>query len=392
LTKEVPDLQQCLGDVEVRMQEFSANLQRTNDMVSHDLHDSIDKLGEEVDTLRQRGEGTIADLERLRVETAHKGQLLQETRAVADKNAAAVASLQRGADHRSGKDLDLSRQLDSLKADMCKLQPTVESLRKDSAFLKQRQENHDAAIHTVQQNQGTLHATQETMSHKHERLAREAKALEQSLAATRGGLDHARDGLGQANTNAAALRDNVDKLRLDLHKTSQRVEGAENQHAALSESFSRVVCDAVELSREQGRAASERQALRHELEQTKAALTRARGDLDATNERLQGVGGDLGRTNEAVRRLDDSMDFCHAGFSGLQKGFIETGVHIARRPLVLPKLLSSSAHDQLGKTGITSKDLATVTRDDDSTHGSQLSSRRPSLLSAGSDEQPLTAR
>jgi len=65
-----------------------------------------------------------------------------------------------------------------------------------------------------------------------------------------------------------------------------------------------------------------------------------RSQLEATNSNIYGVRSELGRTNEAVQRLDHGVELCHAGFSGLQKGFAETGNHMSSRPMTLPKLPS----------------------------------------------------
>jgi len=310
---------------------------------------------------------------------------------VVDKSAAALAILQRSADAKNAKDADQSAQIENLKATMCRLQPVVESLRKDSTFVKQRQDHHDAVIHTIQQNHGTLHATQETMHDAHEKLARDTQVLEQGLHASQTGMDHTREGLSQANAFAATMHANLDKLRLELQRASQRMEGLDHRQVALSESLDQVVGDTAGLSREQARGAADAQALRHDVEKTKEALARTNEHLEATNGRLVGVGGDLGRTNETLQRLDSSMEMCQAGFSGLQKGFMETGAHIARRPLKLPQLPTSPGH---GQGRIMSREMPSwmKEKDDASTHCSETCSQRGSLLSTGWDGQPFTAR
>jgi len=400
---EMPELRRIVGEAECQLQGLRANLQRTNDCIGHDVKVTLDRLSTDLQETKVGLGETRSDLSQLKDDHARKSQHLQETRALLDKNCVASSNLQRSSEAQMARDAELGRHQESVKAQVTKMQSVVEGLHKDAAFLKQKQEYHDSTVHTLQQNHAAMYTGQETMQDSHDKLSREVHALEQGIKSVRDSLDDARNALNRTNGFTNSLHSGLDKACTDLQATCQRLDGLENRHASLTDGVDKTNGRLTELAMDHRRSVSDVEDLRHELSKSNEVLSSARNQLDSTNDRLAGLSGELGQTNEAVRKLDSGMELCQAGFTGLQKGFVETGAHIASRPLTLPKL---SREDRLAKHALKDGHKAPLTargplggalvgvgtemvgspwarpsEDLESTHMSQYSSRRSTLLS-----------
>jgi len=338
LTNEMRELKSFVGCLELRVDTVQGSLGRTDDHVKLDVESLLERLGTEVQELRRSCGHNAGELQRFREDFAHKSEFLQETRTLVDKNTAAASGLHRNHDLMTAREADMRRQLDNLKSQWSKLQPAVEAMNKDNKFLRQRLDQHDVVVHTLQQNHATNHSNHEILQGSHDRSVREVQALQQSMKAVRMAVEENRDALARAGAFANALHSGLDKACADVEKANAKAEALEKQHGALKEALGRTNDAAVTLHSEVRRTNSDVVHQRHEVEKTNEAIDGLRRLLDANSERLSSVIGDVGVASEAVQRLDSSMELCKAGFSGLQKGFVEAGTHLQSRPLTLPRL------------------------------------------------------
>merc|ERR1712113_601600 len=101
------------------------------------------------------------------------------------------------------------------------------------------------------------------------------------------------------------------------------------------------------------------QSLQRDLDKTNESVSNVRSEIDTANTNFNELRADLTKTIETMNRIDRGVELCHAGFTGMQKGFVETGTHISNKPMTLPKL------SQWSKLSVS---------DDQSTTASRLSS------------------
>lgn len=338
-----PELQRGLLHLEGELQVLRANLERTNDDVDNSVKRSLDQLGSDVQGLKAWEGRSSADLQQLKADLAQKSQLLQETREVLDKTVAGANGLQRHFQDMMQREAQMGARVEGWKHQWNKINPALDALRKDTAFLKQRSEHHDVVVHGLQQGYATTFSSVEALDGKHHGLRNEVQALQESLGAAHKALEDTRDGLGKATSFSNNLHTVLERTAGDLNKTAQKLEGLENRHDVLTDHVEKTTSNLTELARDHRANAAQVDALQQDLHRANEHLSLTRNQLEATNSGLSSVRGELGRTNEAVHRLDHGVELCHAGFSGLQKGFAETGTHMSSRPITLPKLPPSGS-------------------------------------------------
>jgi len=344
---EVREVKSIAGCFEQRLDAVEGSLNRTDDHVKLDIEGELAKLGGETQELRRQCGSNSGDLQRFKEEFGHKSELLQETRILVDKNVAAIGGLTRSHDMQTARESEMRKQFDGLKSQWSRLYPTVEAIEKDAKFLKQRLDQHDSLVHTLQQNHATNHSNHEALHGAHDRTWREVQMLSQSVKSTKDLVEENRNALARTSDFANALHAGLDKVCADVITTSSRLEGVDKKYIAMKDGLDKANAMTIEVRGDLRRTASDIAHQRHELEKTHEAMNGLRQLLDSATERLSGLTGDVGLANEAVQRLDTSMELCKAGFSGLQRGFVEAGAHLTSRPLTLPRL---SKEERLGST------------------------------------------
>lgn len=340
----VRELQRTSGEGQCELQALRANLQRTSDSVTNDLRRGVDQMGEELFELKCSQSKGTAELEKLKGEVDRNGLLLHDTRKVVDTNTTTTTVLQKNSQEISAREAQLSAKLEGWKQQWSKLHPALEAIRKDTAFLKQGHDHHDSVVHGLQQGYAHTGNLIESLRESHTKLGKDVQSAQQDLSVTQQGVTDLRDGLDRATKFSNDLHTSLQKTEQDLNRTNLKLDGLETRHVALQESFDKTSGAVSELKTEHRKSVSSVQTLHHELEKTNETLCTARNQIDSTNMNLYGLKGDLGRTNDNVQRLDHGVELCQAGFSGLQKGFVETGTHITSRPITLPKLPRGDDH------------------------------------------------
>jgi len=326
------------------VQALRANLQRTSDSVTNDLGRGVDKMADELYELKCSHSKGTADLEKVKGEVDRNGLLLHDTRKVLDTNTAATTILQKSTQEITAREAQLSAKLEGWKQQWSKLHPALEAIRKDTAFLKQGHDHHDSVVHTLQQGYAHNGNVVEALRDSHAKLGKDVQSVQQDLNLTQQGVADLRDGLDRATKFSNDLHTSLQKTEQDLKRTNMTLDGLETRHVALQDSFDKTNGVVSDLKADHRKSVSSVQTLHHELEKTNETLCTARNQIEHANMNLHGLKGDLGRTNDNVQRIDHGVELCQAGFSGLQKGFVETGTHIASRPITLPKLPRGDEH------------------------------------------------
>lgn len=332
------DLQRSATETDCEIQALRANLQRTSDSLMIDVARSLEQMGSDIEVLKSGQTKSSTDLSHLKADFDQSNTLLQETRRVLDKNNADTAALQKNNDALTSREAQLGAHLMDWKNQWSKLHPQLDAVRKDAAQLKQRSDQHDSIIHSLQQGNATNFGGMEGLQTKHDKLSGEVQALRQGLSTTQQGVAETVENVTRGTAFANKLHTSLQKTDEEAQKASLRVDGLEVKSAALADSLDKATSSISDLSRDQRKAHSTAQSLQHELDKTNASVATAHGLTEAAHVKLHELRSELGRTSEAVKKLDQATEFCRASFTGMQKGFVETSAQLSSRPVTLPKM------------------------------------------------------
>jgi predicted nucleic acid-binding Zn-ribbon protein len=384
----VPELERNVGELEVACQTLRVHQQKTCDNVTNDIGRALNNLSRDVDELRSGHGSSGADLDQAKVDLAEQGRLLHETRGLLDENRGHVSGLQKSSAELQEKEAQLSGKLEGWKSQWSKLHPALENLKKEATSLKQGHDHHETIIFTLQKGQATTWESFEALRSGHASLGDTVKDVQDSLGDARLGVAEHRDKLAENAVFVSDLRSGAQRTELDLSKACLKLDGLASKHHALCEDSEKTRGNVDELTREQRKAGTNMKVMQHELEQVHTSLSSTRGQLDTTNGGLHDLRNELRCTNDALQKLGHGVDSCRASFSGLQRGFMDTGAHLASRPLSLPKLPagspkmgSGSPRGQSPRASWPSPGLHREATPDTTQPTSNQSSRRGSLLS-----------
>jgi len=333
-----PAMQRSIIKLEEDMQETRTSLGRTNEDIETTIRRSMNLMGADLQDLKKKEGKSSEDLQRIQADLVQKGAFLKETREVLDKTVVGASGLQRQFQEMVQREAQMGARVEGWKHQWSKINPALDALRKEAAFLKQRSEHHDSVVHGLQQGYATTFSAVEALDGKQGRLRGDFETLRGHLTSAQKGLDDTRVELGKATSFSNNLHTVLERTIDDLSKTATKLDGLESRHTALTSHVEATTGNLADLTRNHHSSAVDIQNLSQELRRTNDTLSNARNQLEATGAGLQGVRSELGRTNDAVQRLDHGVELCHAGFSGLQKGIQETGHHMSTRPITLPKL------------------------------------------------------
>lgn len=331
-------MEQGAGETQSELQSLQANMQRTNDALQGGVAKGVDRLAADLHELRANQTKTSKDVEMLRSDVDEKAKVLADTRQMLDKNNSSTACLEKICKDLAAKEEQLSGRLEGWKSQWSKLHPSLEQLRKDIGVLKQTSDHHDAVVHGLQQSYATTYSSFEGLQKSYDKFGSELAKVQQGTIDNQQGLLTTKEELGRCVAFTNQLHMGLQKTDAELSRAGMGIESLSTKHATLSSAVDQANNHVNELTREHRQSINSVQTLHHELGKTNETLYGAKAQLDATNASVHGLKGELGRTNEAVNRLDHGMEICQAGFSGLQRGFAETGAHVAARPLTLPKI------------------------------------------------------
>lgn len=374
-TSLAQELQHDASGLECEMQALRANLQRTDDYVAADVAGRFDKMGAELQDLQDHRAKSSMDAEQLRADLDQTSHLVNDTRKVLDKNNIDTAGLKKSVEAIMSREAHLGARVEDWKHQWSKLHPHVEALRKDSAYLKQQTEHQGSLIHGLQQSAADNFSHIETTQQAQEKLHGQVQGLQQGLSTAEHGLGVVQDKLAKLTTLTNGMYDELQKDDSKLHAIDSRLDAQEEAHTALSGRVERVNEGVTELWHNHKKAATSMQATQHELAKTNEGVKAVWDQIGTTNANLSNLEGEMGRANETLQKLKYGVDHCHAEFTGLQKGFMDTSTHVTNRPAALPKIAQES--DGLSTSA---------------------SSRRPSLSTEGASRPrsnnsgPMTAR
>mmetsp|Transcript_48313 Transcript_48313/g.121695 ORF Transcript_48313/g.121695 Transcript_48313/m.121695 type:complete len:517 (+) Transcript_48313:66-1616(+) len=337
-----------LANLQGRIQSVNDNLRALQRFIEEDdksaltsLEQGFERAEAALKELREGQDSTQAEVMRLKSEVSQNSAHLHETRHVADKTRAAAAGLQRGIEEVMGREAQLGVQLNAWKDQWSKLHPELQVVCRDVDHLKRRCDHHDAAIHGAQQASAANAAHAAELSAAHTAFRGDVHTLRGEISETAKGLAQARQGLHEAVKFSNFLHSNVEEHGRVLRKTTENLDALEQRHSSALDDLEKAREEISVTRTETAKSASAVCAVQQDLERTKEDLNSARSDLVSTSCHLDGLRGELGKTRKTVDRLDHGMDFCRAGFSGLQKGLQATGVHLqSRHSVVLPSLNS----------------------------------------------------
>jgi len=353
----VPDLQKGLSEIECQIQGLRANLQRTNETVVIDMQGSLDHMSSDLQDMRASHLTARADVGQLRSDLDEKSQHVQDMRELLHSVSSHDASLQKQFDELITREGQMSGRVNDWKTQWSKLQPRLEAVTKDTAHLKQLQEHHEGSICSLQQGYATSFGSIEALQKQQVQTTFDVQSLQETVSGVQRDSNDIRESLGRAKQFSNTLQGGLQKSENEIRRICLKVDGLETKFGNLCDTFEKTNGNVADLSKEHRRSANSVQNLKLEIEKTNDNLSCARGQMEATDSHLNGLKGEFGRTSEVIQRLDQGVELCQASFAGLQKGFVETGAHISRRPSALPKLTKVERPDSA--TESTRSDVST---------------------------------
>jgi len=258
-------------------------------------------------------------------------QTIQDVHQTAENNRMHGTALQKSVQDVAAREGQLHQLLNGWKDQWSKLHPEIQACAKGINEVKTRSDHHDSAIHSIQH--GCIHNAKgvEALHHNLDLTRSEMLSLKQELDAAQGDATTNREGLDEARKAALALRGELDGVARGLQKTAVGVERLDSRSAAVLEHVQKNTSAVASVQSEHRQAVAMVQTVQRDLERTKDNLTATKTDLASASSNMEVLKTDLRGANATLHRLDHGVEFCHAGFSGLQKGFMATGTHIQQR-------------------------------------------------------------
>jgi len=276
--------------------------------------------------------------------------------------------LQRHFQDMTAREAQLGARVEGWKHQWSKINPALDALNKDAAQQRQQTEHQDHLIHGLQTAYATTFQNFEALQSAQREDRGELKALNESNTSVLRGLEETREDLGKATSFSNNLHTALERTNGELGLASRRLLSIEGAHGRLNENYERTKGHVGDLLSHHRNTAANMQVIQEDLHRTNDTLSTTRQQLEAAGANLNNIRGDLGRTNENVRRLDHGLEMCNSTFTGLQRGFVETGTHMSSRPITLPRLPAKSPrHRQIDNSGMPtarwSQDMSTAASD-----------------------------
>jgi predicted nucleic acid-binding Zn-ribbon protein len=341
----VLQLQHELGELSCESQALRAQLQRTSDGVANDVTRTLDLLGSSLKDVKTYQTKAANDIVQLKQDVHRQDELIQDARKSLDKSACGAVEVRKLLEELGSKEAQLSSKLEGWKSQWSKLHPAVDALRKDALFLKQGYEHHDQMIISLQQGYSTTFSGLEDARKSQERAQAEIKSIQGELYVMKRDHGETADSLEKNASFANSINSAQKRMTEELRSAVMKLDGLESKHYGLFEGVEKTNNNVSELLRGQQTSTTNLQVLQHEVEKAFENLENTKGQLDSTNLDLTGLKDELGRTSAAVQKLDQGVESCRASFSGMARGFMETGraSFSEMRTPNLPKIPPSSS-------------------------------------------------
>lgn len=349
----LPKLQQDVAQLQEKAMQARRHLEAVAAIVDdHPLKKEVLDLSTLVKSATLERSGIDLSLQRLQQDVDDIHRTMQDINQVAEKNRVHSSALQKGLQDIAAREGQLQHQLNGWKDQWSKLHPEIQVCVKDIGQLKTRTDHHDAAIHSIQQ--GCLHNSKgvDLLQHSQDGMRVDVQAVSKDLITTQGDMAAIREGLADATTVANSLHASWEEVSSKLRKTTTLIESVDNRNVAVVADLEKMNHVVMDLQREHRKSVNAVQSVSRDLERTKDALTSTRTDLASANSNMESLKGDLGSTKNVLHRLDHGVEFCSAGFSGLQKGFMATGTNIQQRKSVALPTVTTPRPRSSGKVDL----------------------------------------
>jgi len=331
----LPLLEVAVQRLEEKQNQARRHLEAVASIVDdHPLKKDIADLRTQLQAATGDNSHQAQDVQRLQKDIDSILQTIQDVHQTAENNRMHGSALQKSVQEVAAREGQLHQLLNGWKDQWSKLHPEIQLCAKGINEAKTRSDHHDAALHSIQH--GCIHNAKgvEALQHNLDQTRAEMQSLKQELEAAQGVATTNREGLDEARKANLALRGEIDALAGGLQKTAVSVERLDSRSAGVMEDIQKTTSTVAAIQSEQGNAVAMVKIVQRDLERTKDNLTATKTDLATASSNMEELKTDLGTTRATLHRLDHGVEFCHAGFSGLQKGFMATGTHIQQRKAV----------------------------------------------------------
>merc|ERR1719356_202966 len=325
---EVPELRRCCDEVEKQLQGLQMQFQRLSDGVMANHKARLDSMTDDISGLQVEQERSKTANEALRGQIQEESRSLHDARQELSKGSSSIGAIQQTIKDILEREKELGGRLEGWKAQWNKLQPAVDGLKKDAVFLKQSAESQDASIHGLQRGQQTLMESVEGLHGAHSKMTVELDAAHRALKQTNQAVAEAQDNIGHNTSFANGLHTRLDQATAELGNTLLQLRGLEGKHQALCDVVDRATEKQDQMLQDSRKAANETAHLQRDLEKTNDNVATAAKQLEALSRGVQSNKGDLGHLADRVAQIESSTQALHGGFTGLQKGFLDSGLEM----------------------------------------------------------------
>jgi len=332
----VQELQRGLKEADTDIVMLQSDMKKTNEHIDHTVMQGLDRTNGALSDLTTNFTNQCSNIEALKHEIDLRNQFLQDTRHTLEQNNVRTTVLQKHFEELSKQDKELSAKLQDTCHQLTKTQRGLQATDTDVAKLYQALEQNDAATHALQQGHAATSQSLVNLTRAHEKDLANIVFLQKDLVKAHQQLADTENNLSKTTSLANNLHNGLHKTDGELHKTALQLDGLDLKHHALQDSFEKTSGTVGDLMRGHRKAVSNVEILQHELEKTNETLTTTRNHLEESRMDLHAVKDNLSKTNGTMQKLDLGVEFQHACFAGLRKGFQET--QLSTKPTMLPKL------------------------------------------------------
>jgi len=345
---EVPELRRSCDEVEKQLQALQVQFQRLSDSVMANHKARLDSLTDDIVALHADHERSKAANETLRGEVQEESRLLHDARQELQKGSHSIGAVQQTIKDILAREKELGGRLEGWKAQWNKLQPAVDGLKKDVLFLKHASEAHDASIHGLQRGNQTLLESFDSLHGAHSKMSVELDSAHRALKQTNQAVAEAQDNIGHNTSFANGLHSRLDQSAAELSNTLLQLRGLEGKHQALCDVVDRAAEKQDQMLQDSRKAANEAAHMQRDLEKTNDNVATAAKQLEVLSRGLQSNKGELGHISDRVAQIEGSTQAMHGAFTGLQKGFVDSGLEMgpsvaSKKSERLPRLADGAA-------------------------------------------------
>jgi len=366
--QKIADTDGYIVAVESKLSEaFEASKQKVEAMQESQkklIRSSIDG----VETLRGLQRKSSADLDVLRKDVDEHFKQFVAAREAGDRNEACAKTLRRDLQDVLDREQQVCQQVNGCKDQWSKLQSLFQVLQVEMSHVKQHIANREGDLYGYQ---AGISANAEGIKTLHtycERLACDVQKLHNEVVGTDSRIVKVQEETFQVTKFANRLHDSIDEARSNLSRCQDKFTGVEKKYDSMQDSLQDMTTRQSELRYQQEQLFSFWKPLVNDLDSVKIDVKRIDSDVQSAANKHSLLSASVDQHETKLVRLENSVQFASAGFTGLQKGITASGANMQARLSVYQSSPAAFSKSALGRAN-----YCTSARHGDSSSSSEQS-------------------